>query len=171
MSSKPAAKGKTIKKSTTEDDGRRRREANLIKIRKEKREEGMQKRRNLALALAGGAEGEGAGASAAESAGAGGLAFPGDTPTADASTSFSAPAGEVRLDKLSAYCEGESPLDRVSPLPRERAERPANSRQTARAPRAAPSTAPAPPQLAPDRAFSCLFLSFTPPRPARGRLL
>jgi hypothetical protein len=105
MSSK--AVKKVVKKSTAEEDGRRRREANLIKIRKEKREEGLQKRRNLALVLcgAGGAEGNAEADSAATTAGSDALT--GTILATDTSTSAASAHGEVRVENLHEYCAGE----------------------------------------------------------------
>jgi importin subunit alpha-6/7 len=44
-----STRAKDFKKGVTQDDGRRRREASAIAIRKEKKEEGLSKRRNLAV--------------------------------------------------------------------------------------------------------------------------
>ena len=40
-------RAKDFKKGVTQDDGRRRREANALSLRKDKKEEGLSKRRNL----------------------------------------------------------------------------------------------------------------------------
>jgi hypothetical protein len=69
------------KKGVTQEDGRRRREATTVALRKEKRDEGVSKRRMVASAASE--------AGTAASAGAGML-----------------PA-ELSLDNLPSYCEGE----------------------------------------------------------------
>ncbi len=83
----PAAMKKAaVKKTNADEDGRRRREANLVKVRKEKRDEGLQKRRNM----------DGPSSSAGAQSSEGG-----------ASSVFTAPT-EVRLENLDSYCACES---------------------------------------------------------------
>ena len=89
MSSKHAVKGKACDK----DEMRRRRENHTVQLRKDKRDEGIEKRRK-GLAGAGGLPGvaaEGAAASAAEGAGDGSMpAIP-----------------PVSMENLAAYCQSE----------------------------------------------------------------
>lgn len=75
MSSNAAYK-KTVKKGVTEDDARRRRQNTTVNLRKEKREEGLQKRRNLAVAEVG------------------------------IDSSAPASSADLSLDNLPSYCDG-----------------------------------------------------------------
>jgi hypothetical protein len=91
---KPSAaevKKKFVKKSTAEEDGRRRREATMIKIRKDKREEGLQKRRMVCADLAGSADPSASGSSSAAGATSEGAS---NVPT------------EINVAFLDSYCEG-----------------------------------------------------------------
>ena len=80
MASSTSNYKKQLKKGVTEDDARRRRQQTTVSLRKEKREEGLQKRRNLAVA---------------------------DTATDSAGTT-SGHSPDLSLDNLPIYCEGEN---------------------------------------------------------------
>jgi importin subunit alpha-1 len=147
LPSKEELAKKIVKKSTADEDGRRRREANLVKIRKEKRDEGLQKRRMMMASVAGvGAEGPtGAGASSTTS-----------------TSSYASLLEDININNLQTYCEGGSiawdtsasadtgaPANgRRSPLPNSRQAQPESRAESLTHPRpvsAAPSILPRPP--------------------------
>jgi hypothetical protein len=97
MSSK-GTKKLIVKKSTADEDGRRRREQTLIKIRKEKREEGLQKRRNLITSILNETESTPSSASSD---------LPGSDGTANTNNYLPPLArNDIIIENLVKYCEG-----------------------------------------------------------------